>query len=102
MHVKLAQTLYTVQFTGPVYCIMSTIQDTVRCRHTQTVKDRSSSYKIDFVIVIKNFLNPNVHQNPKSGSKVTAILLKGGICIMVELQRGKVSDQCGNVSSYFD
>ena len=31
------------------------------------------------VIVIKNFLNPKRHQNPVSGSKVTAILLKGWI-----------------------
>ena len=29
--------------------------------------------------MIKNFLNPEVHQNPFSGSKVTAILLKGWI-----------------------
>ena len=27
--------------------------------------------------MIKNFLNPEGHQNPISGSKVTAILLKG-------------------------
>ena len=33
--------------------------------------------KIDYVIVIKNFLNPEGHQNPISGSKVTALLLKG-------------------------
>ena len=37
---------------------------------------RTSSYKIDFVIAIKNFLNPEGHQNPISGSKVTALLLK--------------------------
>ena len=29
--------------------------------------------------MIKNFLNPEGHQNPISGSKVTAILLKGWI-----------------------
>ena len=29
--------------------------------------------KIDYVIVIKNFLNPKGHQNPISGSKLTAI-----------------------------
>ena len=40
------------------------------------VRDSTSSYKIDYVIVIKNFLNPEGHQNPISGSKVTAILLK--------------------------
>ena len=32
-----------------------------------------------YVAVIKNFLNPEGHQNPISGSKVTAILLKGRI-----------------------
>ena len=45
-------------------------------RHAQTVRDRASSYMIDFVLVIKSFLNPEWHQNPISGSKVTAILLK--------------------------
>ena len=42
-------------------------------------RDRSSSYKIDYVIVIKNFLNSEGHQNPISGLKVKAILLKGWI-----------------------
>ena len=46
-------------------------------RHAQTVRDSTSSYKIDHFIVIKNFLNPKGHQNPISGSKVMAILLKG-------------------------
>ena len=49
-----------------------------RC-HAQTVRDSSSSYKIDYVRGIKIFLNPKRHQNPISGSKVTAILLKGWI-----------------------
>ena len=48
-------------------------------RHTQTVRDSNSSYKIDYIIVIKNFLNPEGHQNPISGLKGTAILLKGWI-----------------------
>ena len=48
-------------------------------RHAPTVRDSSSSYKIDFFIVIKNFLNPEGHQNSISGLKVTAILLKGWI-----------------------
>ena len=30
----------------------------LRRRHAQTVRDRSSNYKIDYIIVIKNFLNP--------------------------------------------
>jgi hypothetical protein len=30
-------------------------------------------------LMMKNFLNPEGHQNPLSGSKVTAILLKGWI-----------------------
>jgi hypothetical protein len=46
------------------------------------------SYKKDYVIMITSFLNPEGHQNPFSGSKVTAILLKGGFGLLVELQRG--------------
>ena len=38
------------------------------------------SYKIDNIIVIKNFLNAKGYHNPISGSKVMAILLKG--CIL--------------------
>ena len=41
--------------------------------------DSSSSYKIDYLIVIKTFLNPEGYQNRISGLKVTAILLKGWI-----------------------
>ena len=37
-------------------------------------RDRSSSYKIYYAIVIKNLLNIKGHQNPISGSEVTAIL----------------------------
>ena len=48
-------------------------------RHAQTVTDSTSSYKIDYIIVIKNFLNLEGHQNPISCSKVTTILLKGWI-----------------------
>ena len=33
----------------------------LRRRHAQTVKDRSSCYEIDYVRVIKNFLNPEGH-----------------------------------------
>ena len=49
----------------------------LQLRHAQTVRDSTSSYKIDYVIVIKIFLNTKEQQNPISGSKVTAILLKG-------------------------
>ena len=45
-------------------------------RHAQTVRDNSSSYKLDYVTT---FLNPKGHQNPINGSKVTAILLKGWV-----------------------
>ena len=40
------------------------------------VRDRASTYKIDYVMVIKSVLTPERHQNPISGSKVTATLLK--------------------------
>ena len=49
----------------------------IRRRHAQTVRDRSSNYKIEYVAVIKNVLYPKGHQNATSGSKVTALLLKG-------------------------
>ena len=42
-------------------------------------RDRSSSYKIDYVIVTKKFPNSEGRQNPIKGSNVTAILLKGWI-----------------------
>ena len=51
----------------------------LRRRHAQTVRDTSSSYKIDYAIGIRTFLNPEGHPNPITGSKVTAILLKGWI-----------------------
>ena len=49
----------------------------LRRRHTQTVKDSSLSYKIDYVKVMKSFLNPKGHQNGISGSKITVILPEG-------------------------
>ena len=47
----------------------------LRRRHAQTVRDCSSSYKIDYVIGIKYFLNPKGHQHPISGSTFTVISL---------------------------
>ena len=61
----------------------------LRRRHAQTDRDSSSSYKIDYVLVIKNFLNPEGHKNLISGSKVTAILLKGWIRPIGEASPGE-------------
>ena len=72
----------------------------LRRRNAQTVRDSSSSYKIDYVIVIETFLNPEGHQNPISGSKVKAILLKGWISLLVDLQRWRVCDQRGYPVQY--
>ena len=49
----------------------------LRRHHAQAVRDSTSSYKIDYIIAIKNFLNSEGHQNPTSGSHVTTILIKG-------------------------
>ena len=50
---------------------------------------------MDYVIMIKNFLNPEGHKNPFSDSKVTPILLKGGFGPLVELhQKGPASVAC--------
>ena len=61
----------------------------LRRRHAQTVRDRASRYKVDYVIVIKSFLNHEGHQNPISGSKVNAILLKGWIWPIGEASTGE-------------
>ena len=53
------------------------------------VRDKASSYNIDYLIVIKSFLNPEGHQNPISGSKVTDILLKGWIWPIGEASAGE-------------
>ena len=62
----------------------------LRRRHAKTVRDRSYSYKIYYIIVIKNILNPQKHQNPISGSKVTAILLKAWILPIGGVALGRV------------
>ena len=64
----------------------------LRRRHTQMVRHSSSSYKIDYGIGIKNFLNSEGHQNHISGSKVTTILLKGWIWPIGGVASGRV---CG-------
>ena len=64
-------------------------------RHAQTVRDSSFSYKIDYLKVIKNFLNPEGHQNSFNGSKVTTILLKRQI-----LPIGRVSAVEGRRSTW--
>ena len=58
--------------------------------HTKTVRDSSFSCKIDYVAVIKNFLNIKANQNPISGSEVTAILLKGWIWPFGAVASGRV------------
>ena len=67
----------------------------LRRRHAQTVRDSSSSYNTDYVIVIKTFLSPEGHQNRISGSKVTAILLKGWILPIGGASAVRVCDQRG-------
>ena len=61
----------------------------LHCRHAQTVRYSSSNYKIDYVIVNKSSLNPKGHFNPMSGSKVTAIVLKGWILPIGEASSGE-------------
>ena len=53
----------------------------LRRHHAQTVRDSSFQYKIDYFIMIKNFLMPEGHENPICGSTITAILLKGLILL---------------------
>ena len=46
--------------------------------------------KKDYIIMIKKFLIPEGHQNPVSGSKDTAILLKGWIWPIGGVASGRV------------
>ena len=46
-------------------------------RHAYTVRDSSSSDKIDYDIIIKNFLDYYENQNCIAGSNITFILVKG-------------------------
>ena len=64
---------------------------TLWCRHAQSVRDSSSSYKIDYVIIFKNyFLKLELHQNLVSGLEVTAILLKRWIWSIGGVASGRV------------
>ena len=47
-------------------------------------------YKIDYVVLIESFLNPEGYQNRISGSKVTVILLKGLILPIGGVHWGRV------------
>ena len=48
------------------------------------------SYKIDYVVVMKSFQNPEGHENHISGSKVTVVLLKGLILPIGGVALGRV------------
>ena len=47
--------------------------------HAQAVKNGASTHKTNYIDILKEILNPEGHQNHCIGSKVTAILLNGGI-----------------------
>ena len=51
------------------------------------VEDGAFSHKIDYVYIFQENLNLQCHLNSFIGSKVTAILLNGGILPGVELHR---------------
>ena len=59
----------------------------LRRRHAQTVKNGASSHKTNHFGIFSEILNPEEHQNRFIGSKVTAILLMGRFCLLVELHR---------------
>ena len=75
-----------------VWPILSTpyIMCMVFVNWAQTVRDSSSSYTIGYFILIKNFLIPEIDQNRITGSKVTAILVKGYILPIGGVASGRV------------
>ena len=58
--------------------------------HAFMVEDRAFSHKIDYVPISKENLNRAGHLNHFIGSKVTAILVNGGILPMGGVASGKV------------
>ena len=58
---------------------------------SRMVRNNSSSYKIDYVQLIKTSLNPEGHQNRMTSSKCIAILLDGGDFAYGEIALGRVS-----------
>ena len=62
----------------------------LRRRHGLTVADGAFSQKIDHVIIFQEILNPKGHPNRITGSKVTAILLKGWILPIGGASSGRV------------
>ena len=57
--------------------------------------------KMDYVKWIQTLLNTEGQQNPLSRSKVTAILLKGWIFLLVQLHGWRVCDQQGYPVNFF-
>ena len=62
----------------------------LRRRHTLTVADGAFSHKVTYVTIFKEILNPEVHPNRITGSKVTAILLNGWILPIGGASLGRV------------
>ena len=63
---------------------------------TPYLRDSSPSYKIDYVIVFKTFLNLEGHQNRIIRLKNTAILQMGEFCLLVDLHwEGSAPAACG-------
>ena len=56
------------------------------------MRGNSSSYKIDYILLAKDILNPKEYQNCIIDSKVTAILLKGWMWSLGEVALGRVCD----------
>ena len=67
----------------------------LRRRHALIVEDGAFSHKVYYVTIFWEILNLEGHPNRITGSKVTAILVNGWICLLVELQRWRVCDQWG-------
>ena len=51
----------------------------LRRRHAPLVRNGALGHKIDYITILKEILNLEGHQNCITGSRVTAILLNGGI-----------------------
>ena len=59
----------------------------LRQRHAQTVQDSSSSYETNYIVLVRDILTPNGHQNGIIGLKVMPLYRMGGFSLLVYLHR---------------
>ena len=78
-----------------IHSVSHSVSPSAFSSHSFTALPIPNGYKIDYVIVIMNFLNPEGHQIQLIVQKLRLFYWRGRFCLLVELQRWRVCDQRG-------